>query len=183
MRALILAAGRGERMRPLTDATPKPLLMAGGRRLIEWQIEALARAGIREIVINTAHLHAVDVRGGRGIASLRVSGADRRERHRGISHHSRTAYGSALLTPADVPVTPLPDAGLDALVRRQLDELVASARAPLSVVEVPAGGLLEALGTSPVRLSTMGRGPEADPAPFLAAAAAGAHAASVSARP
>jgi MurNAc alpha-1-phosphate uridylyltransferase len=43
-------------MRPLTDATPKPLLMAGGKRLIEWQIEALARAGIREIIINIAHL-------------------------------------------------------------------------------------------------------------------------------
>jgi MurNAc alpha-1-phosphate uridylyltransferase len=56
MRALILAAGRGERMRPLTDDTPKPLLKAGGRRLIEWQIEALARAGVREMVINVAHL-------------------------------------------------------------------------------------------------------------------------------
>lgn len=56
MRALILAAGRGERMRPLTDSTPKPLLMAGGKRLIEWQIEALVRAGITDIVINTAHL-------------------------------------------------------------------------------------------------------------------------------
>ncbi|MCU0764700.1 MAG: nucleotidyltransferase family protein [Burkholderiaceae bacterium] len=56
MRALLLAAGRGERMRPLSDATAKPLLAAGGRRLIEWQIEALARAGVREIVVNTAHL-------------------------------------------------------------------------------------------------------------------------------
>jgi MurNAc alpha-1-phosphate uridylyltransferase len=55
MRALILAAGRGERMRPLTDTVPKPLLRAGGRRLIEWQIDGLARAGIREVVINTAH--------------------------------------------------------------------------------------------------------------------------------
>jgi N-acetyl-alpha-D-muramate 1-phosphate uridylyltransferase len=54
--ALILAAGRGERMRPLTDAVPKPLLSAGGRRLIEWQIDSLARAGIRQLVINTAHL-------------------------------------------------------------------------------------------------------------------------------
>lgn len=43
-------------MRPLTDTTPKPLLAAGGRRLIEWQIEALARAGVKTIVINTAHL-------------------------------------------------------------------------------------------------------------------------------
>ncbi len=56
MKALIFAAGRGERMRPLSDHTPKPLLMAGGRRLIESQIAALARAGIREFVINTAHL-------------------------------------------------------------------------------------------------------------------------------
>ncbi len=55
MRALILAAGRGERMRPLTDRTAKPLLEAGGRRLIEWQIAQLARAGIHDIVINTAH--------------------------------------------------------------------------------------------------------------------------------
>jgi hypothetical protein len=125
-------------------------------------------------------LHAADVLGGRSIASLRVSGADRRERHHGISHHSRTAYGRALLSPADVPVTPLPDAGLDARVRRQLDELVASARAALTVVEVPDDGLLEALDDSPVALSTMGRGLEADPSPFLAAA--GVHAGSVSAR-
>jgi MurNAc alpha-1-phosphate uridylyltransferase len=55
MRALILAAGRGERMRPLTDVTPKPLLTVAGKRLIEWQIEALARAGVVECVVNTAH--------------------------------------------------------------------------------------------------------------------------------
>ena len=122
-------------------------------------------------------LHAADVLGGRGVASLRVSGADRRERHRGISHHSRTAYGRALLTPADVPVTTLPDPQLDALVRRQLADLVSGARAALTVVEVPADGLLEALPTSPVPLTTMGRGLDADPAPFVAAAAAGAHAA------
>lgn len=54
--ALILAAGRGERMRPLTDTNPKPLLFAGGRRLIEWQIESLRAAGVRDIVINVAHL-------------------------------------------------------------------------------------------------------------------------------
>ena len=56
MRAMILAAGRGERMRPLTDEMPKPLLVAGGRPLIVWHIEALVRAGIRDIVINHAHL-------------------------------------------------------------------------------------------------------------------------------
>lgn len=56
MRAMILAAGRGERMRPLTDDTPKPLIVAGGKPLIVWHIEALVRAGIRDIVINHAHL-------------------------------------------------------------------------------------------------------------------------------
>ncbi len=56
MAAMILAAGRGERMRPLSDALPKPLLQVGGKALIAWQIEALARAGIRDIAINAAHL-------------------------------------------------------------------------------------------------------------------------------
>ena len=56
MKAIILAAGRGERMRPLTDHTPKPLLVVRGKPLIEWHIEALARGGVREIVINTAWL-------------------------------------------------------------------------------------------------------------------------------
>lgn len=56
MKAIILAAGRGERMRPLTDATPKPLLEVRGRRLIEWHLLALARAGVRDVVINTAWL-------------------------------------------------------------------------------------------------------------------------------
>ncbi|HZP65058.1 MAG TPA: nucleotidyltransferase family protein [Rudaea sp.] len=54
--ALIFAAGRGERMRPLTDTTPKPLLDAGGKPLIVWHIERLAAAGVREIAINTSHL-------------------------------------------------------------------------------------------------------------------------------
>lgn len=58
MKAMILAAGRGERMRPLTDTTPKPLLRAGGKMLIEYHIEALLRAGIDDIVINHAHLGA-----------------------------------------------------------------------------------------------------------------------------
>jgi MurNAc alpha-1-phosphate uridylyltransferase len=55
LRALLFAAGRGERLRPLTDQLPKPLLPAGGRPLIEWQIAGLVRAGIVDIVINTAH--------------------------------------------------------------------------------------------------------------------------------
>jgi MurNAc alpha-1-phosphate uridylyltransferase len=54
--ALILAAGRGERMRPLSDACPKPLLCVGGRPLIEWHLLALAAAGVRQVVINCAWL-------------------------------------------------------------------------------------------------------------------------------
>lgn len=54
--ALLLAAGRGERLRPLTDALPKPLLRAGGRPLVEWQVERLARAGFTDLVVNHAHL-------------------------------------------------------------------------------------------------------------------------------
>ena len=55
-KAMILAAGRGERMRPLTDVLPKPLLRAGGKALIEYHLENLARAGFAEIIINHAHL-------------------------------------------------------------------------------------------------------------------------------
>ena len=56
MKAIILAAGRGQRMRPLSDMLPKPLLAVHGKPLIEWHLEALARAGVREIVVNTAWL-------------------------------------------------------------------------------------------------------------------------------
>lgn len=56
MRAMILAAGRGARLRPLTDHTPKPLLEAGGKPLIEHHLDNLANAGFREVVINTGHL-------------------------------------------------------------------------------------------------------------------------------
>jgi len=56
MKALVLAAGLGERMRPLTDTTPKPLLQVGGKPLIAWHLEKLAALGIREVVINTSWL-------------------------------------------------------------------------------------------------------------------------------
>ena len=58
MKAMILAAGRGERMRPLTDTCPKPLLQAGGKSLIAWHLERLTHTGFRDIVINHAHLGA-----------------------------------------------------------------------------------------------------------------------------
>ncbi|MEP6997942.1 MAG: N-acetylmuramate alpha-1-phosphate uridylyltransferase MurU [Betaproteobacteria bacterium] len=56
--AMILAAGRGERMRPLSDSTPKPLLRVGGKPLLVWQIERLVAAGFANLVINVAHLGA-----------------------------------------------------------------------------------------------------------------------------
>ncbi len=55
-RAIVLAAGRGERMRPLTDRVPKPLLPVRGRPMIEWHLEALARDGVRDVIVNTAWL-------------------------------------------------------------------------------------------------------------------------------
>ena len=55
-RALVFAAGKGERMRPLTDATPKPLLRVGGKPLVEWHLEKLAAIGIREVVLNISWL-------------------------------------------------------------------------------------------------------------------------------
>lgn len=64
---MLLAAGRGERMRPLTDHTPKPLLQAGGKSLIVWHIENIARAGICDLVINHAHLgHKIEAALGDG---------------------------------------------------------------------------------------------------------------------
>lgn len=56
MKAFILAAGRGERMRPLTDHTPKPLLVVRGKPLIEWHLEKLVASGVREVVINLGWL-------------------------------------------------------------------------------------------------------------------------------
>ena len=67
MKAMILAAGRGVRMRPLTDTTPKSLLAVGGKPLIAWQLEKLARAGFAEVVINHAHLgHLIEAALGDG---------------------------------------------------------------------------------------------------------------------
>ncbi|MEJ5915631.1 DUF3866 family protein [Pseudokineococcus sp. 1T1Z-3] len=113
-------------------------------------------------------VNATSVLGGRAVASLRVSGADGRERHLGVSHHSLTAYGRVALAPAEV-VVPVLGGALGERVREQAATLAGRHR----LVEVGVDGLDEALAVSPVRLSTMGRGVDVDPAPFLAAAAAG----------
>ena len=117
-------------------------------------------------------VNAVAVLGGRPIASLRISDADPRPRHQGISHHSLTAYGRVALARAEVVIPELPGP-LGPRVRAQAQAL--GERHELALVEVT--GLAEALRACPVRLSTMGRGLEADLAYFLAAAAAGRHAA------
>lgn len=122
-------------------------------------------------------LNAVATLGGRGVAALRVSGADPRDRHRGVSHHSLTAYGRVALAASDV-VVPLFDGALADLGRLVRDQAAALCvpQGRHSLVEVGTGGLLDALRTSPVPLSTMGRGLDADPAAFLASAAAGVRA-------
>jgi Protein of unknown function (DUF3866) len=117
-------------------------------------------------------VNAVAALGGRPVASLRISEADPRPRHRGISHHSMTSYGRVALARADVVVPELPG---------ELGRQVTAQAAPLGerhrLVPVPVDGLMEPLAGCPVRLSTMGRGLAEDGAYFLAAAAAGRHAA------
>jgi hypothetical protein len=106
--------------------------------------------------------------GARPVAALRMSEADPRPRHRGVSHHSTTAYGRVALAPADV------------VVPSSYAHLVDPAPfAHHTVVTVDDTGLLEALKGSPAELSTMGRGLDDDRVAFLAAAAAGRHAAAL----
>jgi hypothetical protein len=117
-------------------------------------------------------VNAVAVLGGHPVASLRISEADARDRHRGISHHSLTAYGRVALARADVVVPEL-DGEFGAAVYAQAEQLAPRHR----LVRVGTDGLMDALRACPVRLATMGRGLDEDRAYFLAAAAAGRHAA------
>lgn len=130
-------------------------------------------------------VNAAATLGGRPVASLRVSGADPRDRHLGISHHSLTAYTRVALATADVPV-PVPDPDVEDLpawgapltrrVREQARTLTAGP-ATHTLVDVPAtAALVDTLRTSPAGLRTMGRDLDADPASFVAAAVAGVHA-------
>ncbi|MCL3778183.1 MULTISPECIES: DUF3866 family protein [unclassified Actinomyces] len=129
-------------------------------------------------------VNAVAVLGGRPVACLRVSEADARERHRGVSHHSLTAYGRVALAAADVAV-PLLEGPLGEQVLAQARRLCAprAVGAQHRRVDVALDGLMEALtrmeAATGVRLSTMGRSLDADRTAFLTAAAAGRHAASL----
>ncbi|MDT0330086.1 DUF3866 family protein [Nocardiopsis lambiniae] len=119
-------------------------------------------------------VNAAAVLDGRPVASLRLSEADPRPRHLGVSHHSLTAYGRVALARADVVVPLLPGV---------FGERVRAQAAPLgarhTLVEVDVEGLEDALRALPMKPSTMGRGLEEDRASFLGGAAAGRHAASL----
>ncbi len=118
-------------------------------------------------------VNAAAALGGRPVAALRISAADPRARHQGISHHSLTAYGRVALAAADVVVPRLPGefgARVLALATRELGSRH-------RIVARNIAGLTEALRACPVPLSTMGRGLDADLEYFLACAAAGRHAA------
>lgn len=119
-------------------------------------------------------VNAAAVLGGRPVAALRVSAVDVRERHRGVSHHSLTAYGRVALASADVAVPQL-DGPIGAEVRAAAASLEERHR----IVDVALDGLEEALRAAPVPMSSMGRGYDDDPAAFLASAAAGRHAAAL----
>jgi Protein of unknown function (DUF3866) len=117
-------------------------------------------------------VNATAALGGRAIASLRVSQADERERHRGISHHSLTAYGRVAMAAADLPV-PLLGGQFGRRVLEQARELAAGSGGRLTLREVDVAGLVDQLAGSPVQLLTMGRGLDQDRASFVTAAAAG----------
>jgi hypothetical protein len=114
---------------------------------------------------------------GRPVGSLRISAADPRARHRGVSHHSLTAYGRVALAPADLVVP----AGVDESLG--VEAALAPLRQRHRVVTVAVDGLDAALRALPVKLSTMGRDLDADHVYFLAAAAAGRHAAALAGDP
>lgn len=129
------------------------------------------RWGFSGVAVGEA-VNAAAVLRGRPIAALRISGADSRERHRGISHHSLTALGRVALARADVVLPELPGP-LGDLVRAQAAELAGRH----DLIEVPTDRLEQVLRESGFSFSSMGRGLDDDPSYFLAAAAAGGHAA------
>jgi hypothetical protein len=122
-------------------------------------------------------LNAASILGGRPVAALRVSGVDPRERHRGISHHSLTAYGRVALRRAAVPLPDLSAVDTDLATQVMADAEVL--RHGHDVVDVDVTGLADAIATAPVIARSMGRGLAEDPGYFLTCAAAGRYAAAL----
>jgi hypothetical protein len=126
-------------------------------------------------------INAAAILSGRPVGTLRISGADSRERHRGISHHSLTAYGRVALCSADIAIPDLTDDESPAIA--ELAEAISAGVQLLAsrhrLIMVNLSGLRTVLAASPIWLSSMGRGLGDDPAYFLAAAAAGRHAATL----
>ena len=123
-------------------------------------------------------LNAVHVLRGRGVVVPRVSGSDPRPRHVGLSHHTATVLSRALLGGADIVVAdsteaPWPD------VREQLETAISTSAGAPHLVPLPLDGIAEALATSPVPLTSMGRSATEDVTPFVTAALAGRHAAAL----
>jgi hypothetical protein len=116
-------------------------------------------------------INATAALGGRPVAALRISEADPRERHRGVSHHSLTSLGRVALAPADVAVPQF-----DGEFGDQVRGAAATLSPPHRLIDVGQDGLYDAIANAPVTVATMGRGLAADPAYFLACAAAGRHA-------
>jgi Protein of unknown function (DUF3866) len=119
-------------------------------------------------------VNATAVLGGRPVATLRISEADQRDRHRGVSHHSLTSLGRVALAPADIAV-PVFDSAFGVEVRTA----VAGLSPPHRLVPVEVDGLHAAVAAAPVAVSTMGRDLDEDPSYFVSCAAAGRHAATL----
>jgi hypothetical protein len=119
-------------------------------------------------------VNATAVLAGRPVAALRISEADPRERHRGVSHHSLTALGRVALAPADVAVPQLPGE-----LGAEITTSVESLAPPHRLVPIAVDGLRDAIAAAPIEASSMGRGLDDDLAYFVGCAAAGRHASSL----
>jgi hypothetical protein len=119
-------------------------------------------------------INATAILRGRPVAALRISDADPRDRHRGISHHSLTSLGRVALAPADVVVP-----SYDGAFGDEIREAAAPLSPPHQLVDVSLDGLLEAVRAAPVKVATMGRNIDEDSTYFHSCAAAGRHAATL----
>jgi hypothetical protein len=136
------------------------------------------RWGFSGVAVGEA-VNAAAALGGRPVGALRISAADPRPRHRGVSHHSLTTFGRVALAPADLVVP----SGLPEALAAEVSAALATLPSRHRIVTVDTTGLKDALRASPARLSTMGRDLNADLPYFLAGAAAGRHAATLASLP